>query len=523
MKLIACKLAGAILREETVNGRLMAVVPVIPIIEGVHQGINAVNQPGPRLYYPSQELSNSFQSLSGIPVTLHHPVSGNDLVSATSQAGQPFVIGEIHNPRFEAGRILAEAWLDVERLTAMSPQTFENLKAGIPTDVSIGFGATEVVTPGTWNTEAYDGIVTNLTYDHLALLPGAAGACSWNDGCGVRANEKTIDKPKEIKMKPNWKALIALMTGKHVDTTDTRVTALITAKGSPFVEEDREWLTGLGDKALLIMANELSHEEIGGQLWDFVNSLDSPEYINFRRDVYDGYFIYQTTRRDNMTGAPVATRLYKRSFTIDQANGKVTVADDAVEVTEKTEYVPVDTTTANSNPNQENAVKEEKVNALIACDRTPFKEEHRTMLMGLSECALDLLQADNFKPATPVAPTAAAAAPAAALTEPAKPKTVAEFLSSAPAEIADPLRRMMAREEAVKTAIIEKITANDGCPFTKEELGSKDLGELQKVAALAKIPVEPIVDFTPAAGTSRANEGPKVPEMPSTAPAVATK
>ena len=65
--------------------------------------------------------------------------------------------------------------------------------------------------------------------------------------------------------------------------------------------------------------------------------------------------------------------------------------------------------------------------------------------------------------------------------------------------------------------VIKKIIANQGCPFTEAELKLKDFGELQKIAVLAKVSVDLADDFTGQAGASRANEGPKVPVMPSTA------
>ena len=502
MKLIACRLAGNILREEIVNGRRHIVVPVVAMVEGVHQGIVAPGQPAPRSFYSFSELSRSAASLAGVPVTLYHPMTDTELVSANSAVGQPFVIGQVHNVRAENNRLHAEAWLDVEQLTTKSPETLQGLNAGTSIDVSLGILSDVIKATGTWLSEIYDEIMTNIRFDHLALLPGISGACSWADGCGVRVNKGNIQTKKESDMKL-----------------------------SVFQK-----LTQLASRAMeRLYNNEASHDDIRDKLYTWVNALDTPEYVNYLRECYDGYFIYETMRRNNMTGVTVATKLYKRSYTAN-ADGQVSVADDAVEVTEKTEYVPVDSTTANVTLNQENAMKEQLIKDLIACDRTPFKEEHRTMLTGLSECDLKLLQADNFKPAVapivaaaapgnaalapaPVvtAPVANAPAPVVANAAPAKPETVEEYLAKAPVEVSEPIKRMMAREAAAKDAVIKKIIANQGCPFTEAELKLKDLGELQKIAALAKVPFDLTEDFTGQAGAPRAHEGPKVPLMPSTA------
>jgi hypothetical protein len=281
---------------------------------------------------------------------------------------------------------------------------------------------------------------------------------------------------------------------------------------------------GLDEKVLRML--EVSFDEIRVQLWAFINGLDSPEYINFLEDAYDGYFVYRAERRNQMGGAASMT-LYKRSYSVDSGNNKVSIGDDAAEVTKKIEYVPVGNSTANVTSTQESAVKEQLIKGLIESDRTPFKEEHRPMLIAMTECQLQLLSPDNFKPVP--APTGANAAgdppkPDAPANQPPKEAaTVAEYLSQAPAEIATTIKSAMARDAANKTALIAKITANTACPWTKEELELKDFGELQKVAAAAKIDFDPTVDYSGQAGSTLANQGSKVPPMPSTAPEMSTK
>lgn len=506
MKLIACRLAGNILREEMLNGRRHIVVPVVAMVEGVHQGIVGPGQPGPRSFYSFNELSRAVASLSGVATTLHHPTSETELVSANSVAGQPFVIGHVHNARAENSRLLAEAWLDVEHLMTMSPDTMQALNAGTSIDVSLGVFSEVITATGEWRGETYDEIMTNIRFDHLALLPGATGACSWADGCGVRVNKRNIQTKKESDM-----------------------------KFSAF-QKITQWASRMTERFL---NNEASHDDIREKLWAWVNGLDGPEYVNYLRECYDGYFIYEAIKRNAQTGVTVETTLFKRSYAAD-AEGAITVADDAIKVIEKTEFVPVDSTTANVTLNQESAMKEQLIKDLIACDRTPFTGEDRPMLTGLSDCQLKKLNADNFKPApapnaaaaapvTPVAPVAAATAasapapaPGAANAAPPKALTVEEYLSQAPTEVAESIKRNMAHVAAAKDAVIKKIIANKGCPFTEAELKLKDFGELQKIATMANITVDLTADYSGQAGAPRAHEGPKVPLMPSTGPLPAT-
>jgi len=533
LKYIACRLGGAIVREETLDGRRHFVVPFVGMVEGVHQGIIAPGQPGPRSFYSFAEISAGADTLSGQATTLYHPMNATELVPANSPEGESFIIGRVSNVSAENQRLRGEAWIDAAR----APQRLiEMLQNGEQIDVSLGIMGDATATTGVWNGETYDEVVTNIRFDHLALLPGASGACSWEDGCGVRANQKIIlpiSKEPAMPMPRKWSFLRAMLGAKSPDTKETRINALFSDKGNDFTEEDRAFLMSLDDKALWIVANELSHDEVSQQLWDFVNSLDSTEFYNYLKEVYDDYFIYRTSRRNNMTGSTTSTSMYKRGFSVDATTNKVVVADGPIEVVEKTEYVPVASTTANVTIHQESVMKtkEDLIKDLIACDRTPFKEEDRPMLMGLTECKLNEW-AERLKPPAAVAPTTVAAAPVAAapaapapIAEAPKPQTMEQFLATAPKEVSDVVRGMMTREQQAKDGLIEKIVANQGCLFTKEELKLKDLTELGKLAGSIGIKAETVADYTGQVGsapTSQDNFGAySVPDIPTEVPAVA--
>lgn len=301
-----------------------------------------------------------------------------------------------------------------------------------------------------------------------------------------------------------------------VNDAEWRVTALINAKGSPFKEENRKALMELPEKFLRVL--EASFDEIRTQLWGFINGLDSPEFINFLEDSYEGYFVYRSERRAGMAGI-ASTTLYKRSYGVDAGTNKVAVADDAVEVTKKIEYVPVGSSTANSTHHKESAVKEQLIAALIAHDRTPFTDDDRAFLTGLTECRLKAMTEKMDKqPAAPAATPVAATAPAAAPAEPKKEPTLQEYIAAAPKEIGTALQAAIDREKATKEAVIDKIVAMEGCPFKKEELADKDLSELTKLSALAGVKTDPVPDFSGQQGT-RAPSGNEIPPMPSSAPA----
>ena len=547
MRIFVNRSVGSILREETINGRRHVVVPMVPLRVGVHQGVTADMEPGAATYYPETSLRASTPRLEGIPVTVMHPAAEGQLVSAHSPQGQSFVVGWVTTPRFVNGHPYAEAVIDYERLSSSSPQTLEMLQTGSPMDVSVGIsGAQAQEASGLWNGETYNEVLSDIEFDHVALLPGRRGACSWADGCGVRVNvcgctdqQETSEHKEEPTM--NLKTILTTLLRRPsepsaptapVNPLAALADRIIADMDNDFAATDRDFLLGLSEKQLVWLANEVSLSDIERQLSIFVNSLDTPQYINYYRDAYPqaGYFIYETQVRNAMTGVTTARQLYKRTFEVAAETGKVTIADDAQAVTEQRTYVPVAPSTANTQPCQTNEgngsmSKDQIIANLIACDRTPFSEANRPALSTLDESTLKLLHADNFKgkveappAAPPVAPTVANAQPPAP--EAPKAKTVQEYLDAAPPEIRDVLGEAYADREASKANLIEQLVANKA-PFTKEELQAKNLPELRKLGLMAKIDVAP--DYSGNGGTptvDRANVGEfGVPDLPSPAPA----
>ena len=68
------------------------------------------------------------------------------------------------------------------------PELGHYLEKGLLMEVSTGLFSDDESIQGQWNDKKYIGIVRNHKPDHLALLPGGVGACSANDGCGIRIN-----------------------------------------------------------------------------------------------------------------------------------------------------------------------------------------------------------------------------------------------------------------------------------------------------------------------------------------------
>lgn len=166
------------------EGRDHYVVPMVMLTEGVHAGNN-----GP-LLYQNEALTNSVPLWNGKPVVVYHPLMG--------RAGSPEVftkqrVGVVFNASVRNGQLLADAWLDVERLTSVAPKLAQQVIAGNKIEVSTGLQTAKTNLVGVHNGKSYGGVATTIMPDHLALLPGQVGACSIKDGCGMglTMNERT--------------------------------------------------------------------------------------------------------------------------------------------------------------------------------------------------------------------------------------------------------------------------------------------------------------------------------------------
>lgn len=136
-------------------------------------------------YCPSAVLEASVPQWAEKPVTVGHPPKG-----LTKPARAAWIsnhkIGYVRNVRFDAGKLVGEAWLDPSRL---KPRLRRAVERGNLVDVSIGYHchSSPVIGSPTLNGHDYTQRVTFLAPDHLALLPTTLGACTCAEGCGLNA------------------------------------------------------------------------------------------------------------------------------------------------------------------------------------------------------------------------------------------------------------------------------------------------------------------------------------------------
>jgi hypothetical protein len=172
------------IRYKEYDGKQHIIIPVVMMKEGVHSGSR-----GPLLHI-QEELEKFTASWNGIPVMVGHPERNGNYVSANDpEVSESERVGTIFNTYYEDG-LKSEAWLDVEKLKKRSPELLNKLREGKSIDVSIGVFSDEEDKQGQWNGEDYISVARNYRPDHLAILPDEIGACSFEDGCGIRVNKK---------------------------------------------------------------------------------------------------------------------------------------------------------------------------------------------------------------------------------------------------------------------------------------------------------------------------------------------
>ena len=171
------------------------VLPVVMLVEGVHNG-----SAGPVLHL-ARHFGQSVSDWNGVPVTAGHPVNNKGIPISVHQTDKSrWVIGHVQNARIEDGKLKAEVVINQQRAIAVNPEVLNFINEGKKLEVSTGIITRDISQSGQFNGEEYQAITVEYWPDHLALLPGERGACSWADGCGIRVNKNNNSNHKKMKM-----------------------------------------------------------------------------------------------------------------------------------------------------------------------------------------------------------------------------------------------------------------------------------------------------------------------------------
>jgi len=441
------------------------IYPCVLLVEGVHHG--AGSEP---VYYSSAVINASTMAWNNMPVTIGHPVNQVGeyiLCNSDGAIRAQWEIGTVRNVRFEGGKLKADLWLNVARANSFNPQLLTFLDNGGQLDVSTGLLALQDNVAGSWNNEEYAAKVLEIIPDHLALLPNQKGACSWDDGCGVRVN-------KGVEQKPN---LVYIYNEQEMGVK---------------LEKIRRYVDGL-------------------DIRDIKN--DYMTRLNYLRAVYSDYFIY--SQDDRPQGQPRTSMLLKQGYGFDTSDN-IVLQGEPIEVVEEITYkqkavqtnkeentnMPTDEMKCKdaTTPAMKKKCGEMMVNALISNENTAFVEADREWLLSLTSQQQEKLVANMGAPEeTETMKTNTAIPAVGTVTVTADiPKTPAEilnqFLADAPAPIRSVLNAGMRELDRKRGEMIGQIKANERNKFNDDQFKDMDLSMLESIVSL--LPVATGVDYS---------------------------
>lgn len=431
------------IKNKTLDGKSHLVVPVVMMVEGVHAGSRGA------IFHPISELGKFPASWNGIPVVIHHPQQDGNFISANSPE-VPYV-GRVYNTTVDGDKLKAEVYIDEQKITAISPTALAYIRQGKQLEVSVGVFTDEDSTEGEWNGEAYIARAINHRPDHLALLPGDTGACSWNDGCGIRANklvtnQKQNESSMEQIVKPTLEELIT---------------------------------NGVGSALQL---NETSLSERIGKVQSKLYSLDSENEMYYLEEVYSEYFIFNKRNSEGGT-------MYKQAYSFDAA-GNVEFVGEPVKVKKEVSYINI-----NLNKEVDMAEKSKKtpcclakVEQLIANKATSFTAEDTAWLLEQDEETLDKLFPVTTELQANEAPQVNKEQALQVLRD--SLKTSEDFINILPKEMQDQMKSGLALHKSRRNDLVTHITANSNNAFSAEELNVMDTGMLEKIAKALPTPVD---------------------------------
>ncbi len=411
-------------RTEIHQGVPHIVVPAVLMVEGVHNGNH-----GPTLHL-AEELGKFVASWNGIPVTIRHPKSTDPTGTAnTPQTLDNYAVGKVFNAKMDGSKLKAELWIEQGTIANLSAETLAYITEGKPLDVSVGVFSADVAQSGTWRGERYVAVAKDYRPDHLALLPDEEGACNFDDGCGVRVNKK----------------------GGESSVKDLF---------NVFKELSKEGLTVIN-----LNQEGFGFGEIREAIRSKLDAMDNAVKIFFLEEIFDDVFIYRVESREDGAGPSV---LLKRGYQINQ-DGVATFTGDPIPVVRKIEYTEKQTSTFSRmkgvkmadgkevTTNQQGECAE-KVEAMLNKREEKKKEEEKVKEHAKKEKELEDLKGS--------------------LSESDK---ALEALSG---EAKERLEYGIKAHKEEKDAIIEKVLAVNSEAYSKQELESKSLEDLQKLSSL---------------------------------------
>ena len=173
--------------RKRLKGKEYLVVPTTMIVEGVLNGI----------FYSKEEMALSTNLWNGCPVVLNHPEDG--FSANRTEIIENFGIGVLYNTSFDIneqnqGVLKSEVWFDPDELERIDSDLYNRVLNGEMVEVSTGLMINLQFVEAEFRGVSFYFVSSNYKPDHLAILPNSIGACSCNDGCGLRQNTSITQK-----------------------------------------------------------------------------------------------------------------------------------------------------------------------------------------------------------------------------------------------------------------------------------------------------------------------------------------
>jgi len=505
-------------RTETLLGREYLVVPVVALVEGVLQGMNADN---PELAL-AEEFGRFASGWDGRPLVMNHPeVNGTPVSANNPDVLESYQIGFIFNTRVEDSKLLTEAWIDTDRVNTLggdAVDVLEDIQNDVEVEVSTGLFTQVEQKSGKFNSKSYAGIWRNIVPDHLAILSrGKIGACSVADGCGINHNAAS-DAPRTNAAQP-WEAfnMPELRTNETQDAPiaddspaiESFVASLRRLLGRPAVGDEppeaivpkiqatRKGVTVNEDGTVVVdpevfkpcerdtariavleklAANVLPEAMLDNDKRKLLQAALRLKYANAYAYVLgfnNTHIVFETYGCCGYDG--YAT--YQVSYSIG-SDMSVTLSDDAVQVVLTSEITEVK---VNSGQVQEpESISTQQGEDQMSGDSPKAPEKTTEPTQTQENKSTDTPTTDTTQTAAPTANAAPAPAPRAMST--------AEYLAAMPEELREQMESGMKLHTERKNSLIEGLKASGRCQFSDEELNGMKLNMLENLAKLANVP-----------------------------------
>lgn len=477
--------ADAEIRTATLYGREYTVVPVVALVEGVLQGMNAET--------PELALASEFGAIppgwNGRPVVMNHPVEDGNPVSANSPTVlEEWAFGQLFNTTLDGTKLKTEAWLDNERMSALGGEfadVLTRLQSGTTIEVSTGLYTLSEKKTGKFNGKTYGAIWRNIVPDHLAFLSeGVLGACSVEDGCGTpRVNSAAGASTP-------WKEY-AMSSAEIRTNCDGGSACTCKDKDKPKVNGESEGsnvatlaLEQETNEEFAVLRRKSPHQPIAvqadlkanGAPADMIYSDVWKLLSKALRDTTTSYIwvlgltsekvIYETYSNDGKYNYLT----YQRSYTV-ASNTSVTLGDDIQEVNLLTSIVPV--VAADGLNLNSTSTTEQETSMAGESETTTTQTEGTSGTVDGNAVTTPAVNASTTQETAPAAPVA--------------PRTMSQYLSDMPEEMREVFTSGLKLHNQKKEGIIKTLKDSGRNKFTDDQLRGMSMDMLENLASLADV------------------------------------